>query len=254
MTTWHRIRKPLLLAAAAATVVTAAVAAGGHDPAPAPAAAPLEKVYAEGLAALPSDSLSDWTSYADYVVDAVATRVDRSRLTADEIASGEGLAVRLVTMQVSEILWTSPTAHPQPATLVIPDGGYLLKPDKPERQLVTADTVTLEVGHHYLMPIFYDQHFHPAWQGLNAATFLPFDDGVAGRGTELIGADRQPVTALKAAADPRDSRRTLWGRNAPTIRASLAAAKPDPVAANHADLPPSVRYQTALREHRSTQK
>jgi hypothetical protein len=211
-------------------------------------------VYGEGLAALPSDSLSDWTSYADYVVDAVATRVDRAQPTADALASGEGLAVRLVTLQVSDVLWKSPTAHPRPATLVIPDGGYLFGPDRPERQLVFADTVTLEVGHHYLMPIFYDEHFHPAWQGLNASTFLAFDNGVAGQGSELIGEDRSPVTAAKAAADPRDSRRTLWGRGAPTIRASLAAAKPDALAATNAHLPPSVRYQLALREQRSPRK
>ena len=240
------MRKKILLAAAAVVAVGTTAAAISTGPGRAPRPQQSRTVVADSLAALPADSLSDWTTYSDYVVDAVATRVERTQPSAEEVAAGEGLSVRLVTLKVTDVVWKAPAAHPQPAALVIPDGGWLFAKGRPERQLLSGDSVSLEVGHHYLIPIFYDETFKPAWQGLQASAILPFDNGVAGQGGQIIGPDQQPVTALKAAADPRESRRGLWGKGATAIASSLAAAKPDA----HADtsLPPTARYQKALRQ------
>jgi hypothetical protein len=175
----------------------------------------------------------------------VATQVTRGVPTADEIRAGKGLAVRFVTMKISRVLWSAPHPHARPATLVIPDGGWLFETGKPERELVAGDAARLEPGHHYLMPIFYDETFHPAWQGLAPATFLPFDDGVAGQGVPVYGEDLKPVDAAR---DPHQSRRALWGKDAAGIEATLVATRPDANALAHADLPPSARYQAAIRK------
>jgi hypothetical protein len=240
---WKQIRMPLAVAGTASAAIAAAIAAG-PQPVARPAAEPAHRVVADGLAALPSDSLTDWTSYSDYVVDAVVTKVTRAEPTAEETRSGKGLAVRYVTLAISRVLWSAPHAHARPGTLVLPDGGWLLEAGRPEREVMAGDAARLEAGHHYLMPIFYDETFHPAWQGLAPQAFLPFDDGVAGRGMPIYGDDLKQVDAAR---DPHQSRRALWGKDTTGIETALAAAKPDARAQANAGLPPSARYQAAIR-------
>jgi hypothetical protein len=197
------------------------------------------------MAVLPSETLSDWTSYSDYVVDAVATQVTRGRPSNAEIQAKEGLAVRFVTLKVAGVLWSAPKAHARPDSLLVPDGGWLFKEGQSERQLLIPDSVHFEVGHHYLMPIFYDESFSPAWQGLYSSAFLPFDNGVVGQGETIYGNDQKPIDATR---DARESRRTLWGKDATGIAASLASAKPDKIALAHADLPPTARYRLVIKK------
>ena len=95
------------------------------------------------------------------------------------------------------------------------------------------------------MPIFYDETFSPAWQGLYSSAFLPFDNGVVGQGEALYGKGRQLVDV---AQDTRESRRGLWGKDTAAVQATLRSAKPDAVALAHADLPPTARYRMVIKK------
>ncbi|MFZ1410114.1 MAG: hypothetical protein WAS07_01485 [Micropruina sp.] len=195
---------------------------------------------------LPSASETDWVTYADHLV---AVRVDsesRLPISKDELASGEGLIGRELSMTVLEVTWSRPgTSVAAPRTLTWAALGWTFG-DKGERQMRLNGAPWIEVGHDYLIPITFipkgDQGaLLDLWTPLGLGNQLPFDQGVIGRGEAIRLADGSTYTGAPTGGG-QTVRDRAWGKGAAELVALLRAAKPDPAAASDMDLPPLSRY------------
>jgi hypothetical protein len=196
---------------------------------------PDSPVIANGLQALPTASIEDWASYADLVVSGTVRRISRGELSPDEQAAGEGLAVRFVEVAVDNVVWSAAGSPPPPVVITIPAGGWLVK-NGTERRMYIGNTVDFEIGHRYLMPIYYNPAAKPVWQGLGSTTAMPFDGDIIGNGETIRYAN---------AAGP--ARNALWGLPRAGVAQLLRGAKADPLAVRYAGLPAPQRYQAVLK-------
>ncbi|WP_111721439.1 hypothetical protein [Homoserinimonas sp. OAct 916] len=190
---------------------------------------------ADALEVLPGETLTDWVTYLDRVVSAKVTTISRGELAPEEVEAGEGLEIRNVTLQITDTLWKSEQAHDIGETVTIASGGWLVGQNLDDRRLILTGAVQLEMDHSYLLPLFYDESFDPAWQGLSNTAILPFDYGVIGQG-EVFAGERGH------AARSTEATRALWGLDRAAVVNTLAATKPNPAAAEYAHLPPVQRY------------
>lgn len=190
------------------------------------------------LEVLPSATLTDWVTYVDRVVSATVIDITRMEATQEEYEAGEGLEGRVVTLRLDDTLWESERAHDLDETFTVPSGAWLFGEDREERRLTFPGVVQLERDHSYLLPMFYDESFDPAWQGISSSAVFPFDDGVVGQGETILDHDRKPI----APEQLTEAGRTLWGLDRDAVAELLAAAEPHPAAAEYADLPPVERY------------
>jgi hypothetical protein len=187
---------------------------------------------------LPSTTAADWVTYADHVV--VATPVDErvEPPTAAEVDRGEGLVGRTVTLRVDDVLWSrGDPDRPAPQTMSWDAWGWTFEGEPDNRGRVVGEgTPRVELGHTYLLAIVWEEARcspgdprQPAgWQGLGAASTVPFDGGVVGRG-EYEGRVR---TLEEARADVRPGDpnlsfgQELVGGSAGDVRRALDRAVP----------------------------
>ncbi|HEY9477227.1 MAG TPA: hypothetical protein VIQ26_02235 [Microbacteriaceae bacterium] len=193
--------------------------------------------------ALPGSTLSDWVSYADYVVEAVATEATMLPPTEQDLQ--QGLSIRMVSMTVDSVVWrsASPT-HEPPSTFSMDFGGWTHHKGQPVVPFRMADAVKLEIGHTYLLPLVYGVT-SSGWEALGPYAILPFDSQVVGHGETILGASGFPSDPM---SEPGSARAELWNRGLSQAKAVIESAKPDRIAAQYAELSPVERYHKVLEE------
>jgi hypothetical protein len=99
----------MVAATAAVGLTVAALAAPVHSQP--------DVIMARGTDHLPSQTATDWTSYADQVVVVTAAAQQSVPPTQQELARGEGVIGRTVTLKIDKVLWSRDDApKPAPAT------------------------------------------------------------------------------------------------------------------------------------------
>ena len=207
-----------------------------------------ETVMSEGLDALPSETLTDWVSYADTVVVVRVTGESRGELTRDEEQAGEGLKLRYVTLEVVDTVWVGPRGLAPAGEITLSPNAWVVSAGE-DRLLVFAEAARMEVGRAYLVPLVHDDAFDPAWQALSITAVLPFDDAVVGQGEVLFD-----ETGTEAAQEELSQAvRTLWGLGRDEVARSLASTSPDAAAKDLISLPPTDRFREVQKAKGDTE-
>ena len=196
-----------------------------------------------GASALPSDSLQDWATYGDFLVEWQVDGERRLPPTPEESAAGEGTITRLVTMRSDHVLWKRPSASDRlsaPQTLEVASGGWEFhgKKEKPFEGLAPR----LRVGQRYLavlsftdLSVMSSRPQGAEWIALTDVALT--DERVVAPGAEVCSAQLKEVLA---------------GRSASEVSALLAATPVDPAAKRYLDLDPVVRFQRAANDKIAT--
>lgn len=162
------------------------------------------------------DSLSDWKSFADWVVVVRVTSEER-RPDPAAATSGDSTPSRYVHVTVERILWARDR---RPAgSLTFLTYGWI-EASGQEVPVRAAGGPRLEVDGRYLMGMIAE----PRVGALSASSVLP----VAGGRVQVDGA------TIGFA-------RSLDGLTVDEVATRLEAARPDPLAAEHPELPPAAR-------------
>ncbi|WP_159769617.1 hypothetical protein [Streptomyces sp. HM190] len=229
---------------AAAVCVTALVA---RDPSRAEAAGGTAAsggvIVAHGSDRHPSQTAADWVTHADHVVAVTPVAEREISPTAEELANGEGLILRDVTLRVDDVLWSSDTpGKPAPASFAwVAHGWQFTGGDTAHREEMTGeDQPRIERGHSYVMAIEWqppvcgegDDEIPGRWRGLGSDSNIPFDGQVLGQG-ESEGSVKSAARALAAARaedDPEDPNHSLedqlTGKGAADLARALQNAEP----------------------------
>jgi hypothetical protein len=212
---------PLVLA-----VVALSVIACGRNSNDASSGEPIVDVAAAER--LPADDLADWVSYADAVIAVTVTNEVELPPSPEEAATGEGLLVRDVTVQVDDMLWSHPRARNLPAEgFVFTTLGWTID-DGSKTPARAEGAERLEVGGRYVMPIVYwtqDDQWGPI--APSAVVRLDADNRLPAASLEGRLEDATVPTSGLALAD---------------LSGMLASTAPDPVAEANRDVDPVTRY------------
>ena len=218
------------------------------SPSPSTAAAPSQPVEVSGDDLLPSSTAAAWVTYADHLVSVSVISEQRIAPTAEEVAAGEGLIGRQVTLSTGPVLWSRSGAPAAvPATLTWDAGGWNFHGDS-ERPLHYDGVPSLIPGQRYLIPVTYTA-LTPGgtktWLPLSGTAMLPFDDGVIGHG-EVIKSRNAEYKGNSSGETPlRDS---VWGQGPQALVATLRATPPDPAALKYMSQDAAARYQSVVRD------
>lgn len=210
------------------TLQTTLPAALTPNPAP-PSAHAVPFVAAEDVR--PSQTISDWVTYADYVA-VVTVQTDKLREpTKAEVQRGEGDMLRDLTLSIDTVLWTNPVGTTKlPATIdweaigsAFSDGG------KVTTQLAIRNAPRMELGHTYVLALYRHAQVcsegderEAFWDGLGGEGILPYDEQSIGEG-ESQGVS-QGIANAKTQTGTIESE--FAGRDAKTLADSLMTAKP----------------------------
>jgi hypothetical protein len=198
-------------------------------------------IIAQSDQLLPSESLADWSSFADHLAVVTVTSERKLAPSADEVAANEGYIPRVMTLRIDSVLWSRPQAPAKaPAAFDIDlDGwsfhGTALTPLRLEGEPM------MTVGKQYVMPIVYLQPSKnvqlAGWSPLAPDSIIPYEAGVLGRGDVVPG---NPT----AAGTPRGQ---FDGKSAGDLSAVLGRTAPYPAVAGAMNLPPDERAQLVAR-------
>src|SRR5665213_817882 len=130
----------LVLAAAVLVLLVTACSAERHAAGSSSSASTDEK--------FPSESLSDWVSYAQQV--SVVTIVSEAQVPPPQEVwdRQEGYVGRTVTVRIERDLWTAPGVLPLRGDQTMLDWGWLLKGER-----LTPLTSAMQVGQRYVVPL-----------------------------------------------------------------------------------------------------
>lgn len=224
MATPPKLTRRTACAALAAGAIAAAGRADGQQDAAAAGA---------GGGRFPAQTLQDWVSYADHV--AVYTVVAEREIppSPEELARGEGLVGREVTLRVDGVLWRAPRAPALPAALRMTAPGWVLS-DGRRRRMEPDGAPRVAPGERYVAPLarVEDAPGAPEWSPLSAGAQLPLEG-------DTVGEPAGPATELE---------RTVAGRSPGELRAALHRQAPDPRAGRYRHLRPAERIRAVLRE------
>jgi hypothetical protein len=186
-----------------------------------------------GSARLPFETLDDWVSYGDAALLVTVASEAEIPATPEELARGEGLVGRRLTVKVDDVIWRHPSS-PSPPTAFAFDGyPWELRDGK---KLPTAEPGTgwLEVGHQYI--VMATRYNPEGWGPINPAAILNVSEG------------RVP----SAPQFPAPYAMSLAGKSSSEVARALERATPNPVAeANHA-LDPDARWRAVSAAEAST--
>lgn len=214
---------------AALLAAAAAAGCGGSGPAPSAAAPPKAPavVLAEGVYALPSDTLQDWVSYANQV--AVVRVASAEEIPVDEglTGSGEWTTNRRAVLHVEEVLWRGQGQRPAADEVAVVVSGFVHKNGEVVPLLMHGEA-RLEVGERYVVPLLLQD---AEWR-------IPGTSA-----TPLVDGEVQPAQGQEnsAAAEFR-------GHTPAEVKRRLERTRPDPAAARRADLQPYERWQEVAEE------
>ena len=181
----------------------------------------------------PSETISDWKSYADHLV--VYQVADERQLEpdAETAARGEGAIGRKVTVKIEDVLWSASGAPNLPVSLEMSATGWALH-DGEKIPMLVEGAPRAEVGDRILAPLFrLEDPGTMEWGPVAGAAQLRL---VSGR------AEQAPAGEHNAA------RRSLSGLTVAEIARAWRQAMPDPRAAAHSDLRPAERVKVVTRE------
>lgn len=229
-----------IAAALAAALVTFLVTThrSGHGSAVAKSAAATDNIQLAAAAdRLPSETATDWTTYADYVAVVTVSAQHELPPTDTELSQGQGLILRSITVDVKNVLWSTPAARDLPRTFEqLAFGWKFGNGDVNDREKVGVNGASrMEVGHTYIMAVQWTNarcspgdKVPAGWRGLGAASTLPYDNQIVGQG-EMEGAVRtvnQARTAL-AIEPANDSVYALTvGKSEDAVQNLLDSASP----------------------------
>lgn len=232
-----RIILPALVAVAAVFLGACSSSIGTRIASPTPVTDRSDTgVVGHGMELLPSETLTDWVTYADAVVTVKVVDTRRGELSADEQEAGEGLELRSVTLEVADVIWRSGRGADTPTQMTWSYGGWVVSADDEERRFLIEDAVQLDASHEYLVPILFGGLPEDQWNPLAAPAILSFDGGVAGAGEAVFTSEEGEPHRSSAAKE-------LWGLDLSAVADILANTAPDPAAADFMDLPALERYQ-----------
>ena len=137
----------VLATAAATTVTSLALSRPAHPKAP-------SLIVAQSDQLLPSQSLTDVVTYSDHVVIATVVNETELPMTAEEIAAGEGMAARAITLRIDTVLWSRPDGPAAPADFQTDLDGWSVQEGN-ETPLRLEGEPMMVVGKHYVLPIVY---------------------------------------------------------------------------------------------------
>ncbi|MDA1361701.1 hypothetical protein O1R50_18885 [Glycomyces luteolus] len=236
--------KRLPLIVSIVTVLTTAgviglAIAGIDTPEPLSPSQPLpEVVMVEGVDHLPSETAADWVTYADHVVVVNAVSEISVPPTQIELDRGEGLIGRIVTLEISEILWSregAPVAPPDTWDYSAIGAQFTEGNTAEPYEMALHERPRVEVGHSYVMAIRWeperceDGESEPAqWRGLGEGSEIPYDDAALGNG-ELEGEIQSPQQFGAAAEEDvtvGGLEEQVAGQSADALVAELESAVP----------------------------
>lgn len=196
-----------------------------------PSASPVQFVDAEDVR--PSQTLSDWVTYADYIA-VVTVQTDSLREpTKTEVKRGEGSMLRDLVMSVDEVLWTAPNAAAKLPTAIewTAIGSAFSNGGKDTVRLAIRDTPRLEQGHSYILALYRHPEVcsegdeqKPYWDGLGAGSVVPYDSRSIGQGESAGSAQ----TVAKAADQVGSVEAKFAGQDAGSLAKALSEATPNP--------------------------
>lgn len=200
--------------------LVAAGCAGPDDP---------NTIVGHGVDRFPSESLTDWVSYANHV--SVFTVVDERQLAMGEHEEehGEGMVGRSVTVRIEETLWQHERTQRIDQEFSYATDGWILK-EGDTHPFALAGGTRVEVGERYLAAWVHTAE--DGWFPLASSTIMP----VASAGLPTRSAHGNTMPANGA----------LVGLSLAQVSTLLDQTSPDPVAAQYADLPPEPRLNAVL--------
>ncbi|MEU2726024.1 hypothetical protein [Streptomyces smyrnaeus] len=224
--------------AVAAAVTAAVVTVSGGDAAQQPGSGK-GVVLAEAKDRMPSQTASDWVTYADHVVTVTAVSEEKIPPAASEIERGEGLIGRKVRLKVDRTLWSRPgAAKPAPEAWTDEASGWAFHGNRDNsKKFATEDRPRIEVGHSYIIAIAWqgarcspgDTPEPAHWVGLGEGSVVPYDNNTVGEG-EMEGrkvSAPQPLTADGTVPPTAKLEDAMAGKTADDLAAAIKAAKPE---------------------------
>jgi hypothetical protein len=188
-------------------------------------------ITASGSDRLPSSSMRDWVSYSDHVAVFSVTAEQEIAPTPEEIAIGEGLVGRRVTIEIERVLWSAPKAPVLPTTFDTTTYGWALV-EGAKVELVPDDGPRLTVGGRYLAPlVLFEDAERSEWATMTSSSELPLD------GSRIAGGDWDSTM-----------KDMLTGRSVDETAAIVKRQPPDPLAAKNRALRPVDRLGAVTQE------
>jgi hypothetical protein len=225
----------VLATAIAATVASLALGRPAHPKAP-------SLIVAQSDQLLPSRSLTDVVTYSDHVVLATVVNEAELPMTTEEIAAGEGMAPRVITLRIDSVLWSRAHGPAAPAAFRTDLDGWSVKQGHKTPMRLEGEPM-MAVGKQYVLPIVYLSKTAKVsvagWAVLSPDSIFPVENGVLGNGDTIPG----EVSASKRQSD--QLRGPFFGSTVANFVAAVKSARPDPAVAGAMTLPPDVRLQHA---------
>lgn len=234
---------PIAIGLAVGVGTAGAVAWGGDDDVSASAmgetARPPTIMVASGSGTFPSQTATDWVTYADHVVVARAVRQSIGEPSKEELEAGKGTIPRQMTYQVQEVIWsTARPDRPAPSTFEFSVWGSSFRNGNTGDlvPIASADSPRSELGRTYVIALVSDEarcspgdtKIPAQWTTLGTDSILPFDDGIIGNGEN--GGRIQTAEQASAETPPDDPNYNfedqLAGKQKADLRTALDAAKP----------------------------
>jgi hypothetical protein len=234
-------KKILLTAGALVTVAAVAVTSLAlgrqthHPKAP-------SLIVAQSDQLLPSESLTDIVTYSDHVVRATVVSEAELPMSAEEIAAGEGMAARVITLRIDAVLWSRGQAPAAPTSFRTDLDGWSVKQGHKTPLRLEGEPMMV-VGKQYVLPIVYLSKTAkvsvPGWSALSPNSIFPVQKGILGNGDTIPG----ELTASRRQAD--HLRGPFFGSDVAKFVSAVRSSRPDPAVADAMNLPPDVRVQHA---------
>ena len=188
--------------------------------------------------AFPDDTLQDWVTYGDYLIELTATSETTLDPDQNELREGEGLFRREFSMSVDGVAWSRPGAkHPAPKTLKWTSGGWQFKNGNLDHRTRINDPNQLRTNHHYL-GFCTDAWNHSEEEYRWWCTRIPVVDGKVTSPAPVRDSDGKQVFDAIEGKTPREAGQLL------------SQTAPDPAAVPYMDKDAIDRYQAvaAARE------
>jgi len=225
----------VLATAVATTVTSLALSRPAHPKVP-------SLIVAQSEQLLPSESLTDVVTYSDHIVQATVVKETELPMSDEEIAAGEGMAARVITLRIDTVLWSRPDGPAAPADFQTDLDGWSVQEGN-ETPLRLEGEPMMVVGKHYVLPIVYlsttAKVSVAGWSVLSPDSIFPVENGILGSG------DTIPGETLASEQQSDELRGPFFGGTVENFVAALQATQPDPAAADAMTLPPDVRLQHA---------
>lgn len=186
--------------------------------------------------AYPHETLVDWVTYGDAAVVARVVREDPIPPSSDEIAAGEGLVMRQITVVVEETIWARSGAPTVPERFDFVAMGWGFRGDWRRSEPKVRDH-SFATGDRLVFPAAWQGGgAEGGWSPLHHEEILSVDGGVVG---EAVAGAEGPAIDAASRATTRE------------LGARLTETKPDPLASRFGDLPPRERWRAVAAARRA---